>query len=219
MTKKLIATLTVVTALFVATTANAQVSSLGFVTVDNTDGGAPLADFVTNDLLATFSGQYTGAQLIVELTDGSIYQDGVGATVPPNGGFLAGFPSLRYDTFLAQGSAIAGGTDGEPSPGGGAVDLGGAAGAVFTTAGINQAWNPPGGVTVSDKSDYLLARVSLSKAAAGTAKILASANGQRFVLDSIPVIGGVIGAIPEPTTMMLTVFGLIGVAGSRRRRS
>ena len=211
MTKKFIATLTVVTMLFTASSAKAQVSNTGWTS----DGGASLDGFVVYDLTASFTGQYTGAQLIVELTAGSIYQDTAGGTTPPNQAVINAIPTLEWDTFVAQGSSVADGPSGNPSPGGGAVDLGGAAAAVFSNAAINQAWNPSGGQTgTSDQTDFLLTRLTLSNDALGTAQWLVSAAGTPLSL-SLPIVDG--KAIPEPTTMVLAAFGLIGVVASRRR--
>lgn len=147
--------------------------------VDNAAGGAPLNGYITNDIKITFDGQYTGSQALSSLTgDGTLlYQDAAGNAAPPSAFFVGLVPSIAFDTFAAQGSALSGGTNGEPSLGGGAVDLGGAPGATFTNALINQAWNPAGGVTIADQSDFLIGRFSLAATANGTMKFLASAGG------------------------------------------
>ena len=220
MIKKTITTLTVAAVLFTANFASAQVSSIDFAEVDNSGGGAELAGMVTNDILATFAGQYTGSQLIVDLEDGGvIYQNAINAGKgAPSAGLVVGIPATAFDTFVAQGSPTADGPAGNPSAGGGAVDLGGAAGAVFDTTAINQAWNPAGGQTgTSDQSDFLLARVTLSNTSNGTAHLLVSAAGARNIMRDIPVVNGVIGIVPEPTTLALCALGLVGIASTRRR--
>ena len=63
-----------------APSAFAQVTSVRWANVDNTVDDVPDDAFdptmyVTNDLLITFSGQFTGIQLLLELTQGSIYQN------------------------------------------------------------------------------------------------------------------------------------------------
>lgn len=161
--------------------------------VPNAAGGAALNGFITNDIKVTFTGQYTGSQALIELTGAAtpIYQDAVGSAAPPAAAFIGVFPSLAFDSFAAQGSPTAAGPNGDPSLGGGAVDLGGAAGATFTSALINQAWNPAGGVTITDQTDFLIGRFTLAATANGTAKFLASAGGTP-VTTTLQVVNGVI---------------------------
>ena len=181
--------------------AAAQVSSIDITTQPTSEG-------VVYQFFIDFAGQYTGAQLIVELTSGSIYQDAVGSATPPNAAFIPVFPSLANDSFVAQGSAVAGGPFGEPLPGGGAVDLGGAAAAQFDVAGINQAWNPAGGEVITDQVGFLIAQITLSTDAVGDWSLLASAGGD------ITTVGGIF-PFPEPTSAAF--LGLGGLALLRRR--
>ena len=185
--------------------ASAQVSNVGITQNATTEG-------VVNQISIDFAGQYSGAQLLIELSSGSVYQDAVGAATPPNAAFIPVFPSLANDSFVAQGSATAGGADGEPLPGGGAVDLGGAAVAQFDAAGINQAWNPAGGQVISDRVGFLIAQITLSSDAAGTWSLLSSAAGD-IAVESGTVVGGAL--VPEPATAAL--LGLGGLAMLRRR--
>ena len=186
-------------------TANIAENTTAVMTVTATDADLPIQDgkyfsseiipgapagFVTNDLKISFTGQYTGVQLLTPvLPAGSIYQDAVGSAIPPNAAFIPVFPTLAFDTFVAQGSPTAGGPDGDPSPGGGAVDLGGAPGAVFTSSQINQAWNPAGGVTITDRSDFLAARLTLSTQVNSSFSALASSGGSPFLIHGSIVDG------------------------------
>jgi len=203
----------------VASFAQAQVTDLKFVLVDNTPGGSTVADvFHTNDLLVSFAGQYTGSQLIVELASGSIYQNSFGNIGPPSPALMPVFPSLAFDSFVAQGNATNGGSFGHPAPGGGAIDMGGDPNARFDTGGINQAWHPAGAQNIIDQVDFFLARVTLSNDATGTANVLVSAAGVLRIERDLPIIGGVIG-VPEPGAAVQLGLALWGMAmsGGRRR--
>ena len=56
----------------VAGTINTQ-----FVPVDNSRGGAALADFVTSDLQVTVDADWNQAGIIIDLQSGSIYQESI----------------------------------------------------------------------------------------------------------------------------------------------
>lgn len=135
--------------------------------------------------------------MIVSLTQGSIYQDGVGAVGPSNSAFFATFPSLEFDSFVAQGSTSSTGTFGPPNVVGGAVNLGGASTAVFTTSAINLAWSPRAGTPVSDQSNFLVSRLTLSNDAEGTISYLASADGEICEFPGF-ISGGEVTVVPEP---------------------
>ena len=155
---------------------------------------------VVHQFFIDFQGQYTGSQLLLCLDSGSIHQDlnpGIG---PPPIGLLSVQPESAFDTFVAQGSATADGPFGNPSPGGGAVDLGGAPAAIFDAAKISQSWNPAPGRVIVDQTDFLVAQVTLSPDASGTFAYLGSANGVISTFDgTLP--------IPEPATGATIALG------------
>jgi hypothetical protein len=195
----------------------AGIVGVSAVQVDNSGGGAPLANYVTNDILISFTGQYTGSQILLDTgVLGGLYQDANGGTLPPNGGFFGFVPSLEFDTILAQGSTVQGGAFGEPSVGGGAVDLGGAAGAVFDSQQINQATNPSGGTIILDQNDFVVARISIRNDVSQPVFFLASAAGEISQLQGA-VTNGVLAFVPEPSTLILGGFGLMSILGVRRR--
>ena len=99
--------------------ASAQITELS----GNSFANGVVANTVTNDLSIDYTGQYTGSQLLIELTAGSIYQDSFGSQTPPNSFFLQVSPSVEYDSFVAEGSAISDSSSGVPALGGGAVNL------------------------------------------------------------------------------------------------
>ena len=83
--------------------------SAEFVWVDNTD---TLTGYTTADLQVTTDSDWHSAALLLELTQGSIYQDPVGGATSPNPALFDTFPTLVYDTYVAADgntAVIAGG--------------------------------------------------------------------------------------------------------------
>ena len=192
--------------------AEAQVTSFDVERVDNS---AALSGFVTNDIQIDYDGQYLGAQMIIELTSGSIYQDPEGNRTPPDSALFGTFPSLEFDTFLALGSLTSDGPFGPPSVGGGAVDLGGHRLSVFDETAINQAWNPSGVDGLFGGDEFKLARLTLSEDAQGTFQFLAVANGDLFTFSGQIANGRI---LPEPNTLLLCGLGLGAVLTKKLRQ-
>lgn len=183
----------------------------GEVAVVPVDISSQLPGFVAVDFEITFTGQYTGSQLLVELTAGSIYQD-------PNDldNARTSTAPLAIDTFVAQGQIPA--TSMSTLAFNGAVDLGGQVSSdVDGTTGFDGAWFPSAGLNITNQSDFATARLILSDDAQGTLSYIAFVNGQAIVLNS-EIVDGQIGVIPEPTTTLLAIFA-IGILASRARRS
>ena len=176
--------------------ASAAVTGFNTTVVDNAAGGAPLAGFVTTDISVDFTGIYAVSELFVDLEPGQIYQDGVGGVTPPNMNFFPTFPSLQFDTFIAQGSAVTGGPNGDPGTIGGAVDIGGASGNTFSNEKLDIAYGPAGGADIQDQNNFLVARLSLANTVdlpVGALKVLVNAEGQNSIMD-FGVFGGCVGA-------------------------
>lgn len=167
-----------------------------------------LPSCVVNDVKIDFTGQYTGAQGMVKLTSGTIYQDSFGDFLPPLPALIATLPSVECDTFVAHGSPVRGGPF-DPSISG--VQI-----LTDTPTELNWVWNPAGGVTIQNQNDFLIMRLTMSKDAQGTVQFLASAGGTPAVVNWF-VRNGVVTAVPEPASAAL--FGwAIAVALGRRRR-
>jgi hypothetical protein len=72
-------------------------------------GGATLDNFVSQDLFANTTADWTAAAIVLELTTGSIYQDtlgrsnGIGTTNPTLIGLV---PSLGFDSYVTEPSGL-----------------------------------------------------------------------------------------------------------------
>jgi hypothetical protein len=128
---------------------------------------AVVPNSITNDILIDFTGNLRGQQLVLELTQGSVYQQQVfGTNTAPGSALFAGFPETQYDTFIT----IGGMTSSTSQPVlviGGAVDLQPGSAFKFDTQGLNVAWAPGTGIDVPSGTDYPTARITLSNDAQG----------------------------------------------------
>jgi hypothetical protein len=201
--------------------ARAQINEIRVDQIDNSPGGAALDGFVTNDVSISFDGRYTGSQLLVQLDEGTIYQDPRGANTTPN--FATA--SVRYDTFVAQGLPTIGDINAANPDGGlrGAVNLGGEPDGSFDILLIDIAWFPQPPQFLEDLSDLLTARVTLSEDAVGSWAYLASAQGEITIENRI-IQGGVVqngamllaaASVPEPGTFGLAALALGVLLGGR----
>lgn len=175
--------------------ATAAVTNVKAVQVEQTavDG------FIANEILIDFEGNLRGQQMILNLTAGSIYQDGLGSNLPSNSGFWGPAPTLRYDTYVAIGGRQ---SDGAKPPAtqevllvGGAANLEPGAVLKFDTEGLNVAWAPGTGVDVPNGTDYITSQITLSNDAVGTLQYFGSTSagtGDPF-MTSFDILNGVIG--------------------------
>ena len=197
----------------IAAPASAAVTNFNVGTVNNS-----MPDYVTNDISIDFENQWSGSQILLTLSAGSLFQDpnGFNGNNVPSQSLANSFDGVKYDSFVTGG----GPTDASSvsvNLGGGAVDLGGASAANFAVnpaSQINQAWNPAAGTNPTNGTDFLTARLTLSDDAAGTWQYLASDG-------DISTTGGTINngtmAIPEPASAVLLGLGGLGLLRRRRR--
>lgn len=180
----------------------------------------------THDIFIDFAGQYTGSQMIVELTTGEIYQNtDLGGNTPPNAALFAVDPTVEWDTFLANGGPTTTSTVGDFGLGGAAIkldfsgDVSFQRPATFSDNVIDQSWNPAIDTEILDQSDFMVARITLSDDASGTFQYIASAGGVVGVEPHgtviLPIRNGTI--VPEPSTVILLAFGVVGLVVLPRR--
>ncbi|MEM7625062.1 MAG: hypothetical protein AAF333_05485 [Planctomycetota bacterium] len=183
--------------------AGAQVTAIDLVPVDNSLGGPAFDNLVTTDIVQDFSGQWTGSQLMLEMSSGVLYRD------PP--------PATPFDTMLYLGSLN------DPAPEA-PVSIGLPLDLLPPTdplppitthiTELNLAWFPPSSDgPILDRSDFLTARFTFSQDATGTFTYLTSANGEITVLSGFIVNGAL---VPEPRG--LAVVALAGCATLSRRQ-
>jgi len=178
--------------------------------------GLPVG-YVSQDMLIQTDADWLGSQLLVELDQGSVFQQPVaqgGGDFPPNPAFFTAYPALEFDTFLTGGQN----DPAHPPAGiaGGAVDLGGQPAARFgeDTTVVDVAWFT---TTTDDIGVLNAARVTLSDDAAGTWKALVavkSGSGGESLSFQGPIVGGQM--VPEPGSLGLLAFaalaaGMLGV--------
>ncbi len=214
--RKLVLALAVLVSL--ASIASAAITG-SFVPVASEGGTSPPAGHVSQDLSVNATTDWTGAQLrLIGLGATDIYQDAFSGAglLPPNSAFFGAFPTLRWDTYATAKAPLS-----APSTAGGAVDIGGAAAAVWNTQSINQQWFT---TDLTDTGVFTLGRFTLKNTANGTFELrLDSAGSQPFRLSG-NIVNGVIGGegpvIPEPSSAILSVMGLFSMlaVGIRRRK-
>ncbi|MEM1444420.1 MAG: PEP-CTERM sorting domain-containing protein [Planctomycetota bacterium] len=203
-----------------AGTVSAQMTGFTFTPTFSDDGTK-----VSNVIAVDFVGRFSGAQILLELTEGTILQElafGSPVDIAPGSGLAAAAGGLRFDTYLATGDLFSDGpnADGQPNLGGGAVNIRPADARPIwndpTT--ISQAFNQPGHLDARDRTNFVIAQIALSSDAQGTFQFFTSANDNVPAPDEIPVYtirDGMI-LIPEPASAGL--LALVGLALQRRHR-
>ncbi len=159
--------------------------SAEFVAVDH--GGA-LPGYKTFDLIADSASDWTGAAMLMTVSQGSIYQDPVGGDTAPNPGFFDAFPTLEFDTYLSA-------NDNAVMVIGGAGDVFGD-GLRFDTQELDVSWID---TATDDVGQVHLARITLSDDAAGTWSLkLINAAADIFLSLDVTFSQGQLALTPPP---------------------
>ncbi len=203
-------------ALTIALSLCASVASAGVTSiqvVQTAVAGTP-AGFVVNDILIDFDSQLFGQQMVVELSGGSIYNHATfGTDTAPNPALFGVDAAIASDSFVTIGGA-----DSDLSENvlvvGGSTELGMNGPLQLDDLGINIAWAPAPGVVVPSGSGYITARVTLSDDANGAAFYFGNAGDP--VSFQGWVSNGVMTFVPEPSTALMAVLGLVGLVARRR---
>ena len=195
-----------------ATVASAAIIG-SFVPVTSQDSSTPPSGYVSQSLNVTATTQWYGAELILTLTNGSIFQSPfVAGFGPPGAALESAIPSTVWDTY------ISGPTGDTPSSAGGAVDLpGGTITSTFTTSAINIEWfEIP---SASSVGSFSLGQFTLSNDAAGSFELRLDCQNQTapFLLSGT-IQNGSLATVPEVSTLALTGMALGGVAMIMCRR-
>lgn len=181
-----------------ATGSHAQLTALR---ASQTDNSAALSGFVTNDLFIDFTGTLGVQQIVVELDQGSIFQEDVlSLNTPPSPTFVDLVPELEFDTFLAMGGfttvtsesfftlgyAVNLGSESWPNP--------------DDPLRFDQSWVPSTGVLITDQDHYAVGRLTLSDDASGTVRYFGSTfeSGLTFNASATITDGQVVGIQPDP---------------------
>lgn len=154
------------------------------VAVNNT---AALTGFTTSDIQVTSTSDWSSASLVMNLSQGTIYQDPAGGTTAPNPATFASFPTLEFDTSLG-GDLTSILTIAAPT------DLGQSRIAIRDKI-LNIAWaNQTGG----DTGTFDIARITLTDNAAGTWSLHLTADEYGFATYSGTITAGSFNTTTAP---------------------
>ncbi len=193
----------------VAAAQPAQAGTLSFVEVNNTAALGP--GYVTSDLTFQTAGNWLSGQLLVSLSQGSIYQNAFNSgDGPPSAALIGLLPAAAFDTFVAPGAFDSTQTLLVP---GGAVDLGGSPAKRFDANGVNITWGPGG----AKSGNLLLGRFTLSDNANGTWKVRVGAEGDGAIFQDGWIVGGQFAPVPEPAAL-LSAMSALAFGGLMLRR-
>jgi len=187
-----------------------QAGTLSFVEVDNSAALGP--GYVTSDMTFQTASNWLSGQLLVALSQGSIYQNAFNSgDGPPSAALIGLAPAAAFDTFVAPGAFDSTKTLLVP---GGAVDLGGSPTKQFNTSGINITWGPGEGIS----GNLLLGRFTLSNDANGTWKARVGNAGDGAIFQDGLIVNGQFAPVPEPAALFSALSALAFGGLMLRRR-
>ncbi len=159
--------------------------SAEFIWIDNS---AELTGFTTADLQVTTDTDWTGAALLLELTQGSIYQDPLGTNSAPNPALFGTFPTLQFDTYVAA-------NDNSTITAGAAGDVGGDV-FQFDSSELDISWID---TATDDIGTINIGRITLSDDAVGQWSLkLINATGDIFLAFDVAFTNGELASPPPP---------------------
>jgi len=200
----LIAVLSVV--LLVSASAPAAVT-MEWVEVNN-QGAVP--GFRTMDLVIDMDGLWCCTAMLVDLTQGSFYQDPAGLITTPFPSMLASNPTVEFDTYVAENDHL------DVSVIGGAGDVGGQPQLTFSDTLLDISWSSP--PPLRSSGVIKIARITLSNDAQGTWAFATVGQSTNFTSFTGTFNGSVeTQLLPEPGSV--AVLGLSAVVVGLRRRT
>jgi hypothetical protein len=186
-----------------------------FTPITSEASTTPPAGYVSQSLTVNATTDWLASNLIVNLSQGSIYQDAlISGYGPPSSVLVSVLPTTRWDTYVTGSLGLDGGA---PASAGGAVDLGGSPASTFSTSHIDLNWFT---TATNDIGTFSLGRFTLSSDAQGTFSLRLDSLGQAspFLLTG-EIKNGYFSAVPEVSTSVLCgIAGLMVAAGTGMRR-
>ncbi len=195
----------VLAALSLSAGATAQVTAVHF---DVSDTDPVLPGHTAIDVSIDFDGQLTGVVLFSEPTAGAYFIDPFGRDTPPEDPADPGL--YTYFTLGEPEPTL----PPPPTPGGGSVNIGFGERTV-TPDLIEVTFFPPGGVSILDRTAFLVTRLIVTDDITGTLDIQASANGVISPVHTVDLAA----IVPEPAAAGVLGLSLMGLGGWRARRS
>jgi len=157
------------------------------ISLDNVDNSAQLTGYITQDLKVDTDNDWTSAAMVLELDEGTIYQDGFGNDVEPNPFLLTYYPSLEFDTYMTGGGTWGVGVLGSGGDAGGHTQE-------FSTSRLDASWKSNGS---TETGITTIARITLSDDATGRWRLAAMQDDDEHRYDfSGTIVDGVMTIDP-----------------------
>ncbi len=158
---------------------------------------------VANSLIVNGAGgDWNSAELLMELTAGSIYNDPDFDSLEQQAGFWGVFPQLEFDSWVGLPG------DGTGTVFGGAIDLGDPGPAVIADQKASVTWF---NTDITNTGPIRVANMTLSDDAQGIWTVLVGFSGQILLTESGWVVNGVMQLTP-PLTGDLDGDGFVGIS-------
>lgn len=199
------------TVLMVLTVLASSVPAKDWFEIQGIGSPAPLGSgyVTTNIIMNPETDDWAWAELLIELTAGSIYQTPTFGQRYPQPGLWSSIPELEYDSFLTNGRLEACSYNGHARDLGGDVEQ-------FDTEEIDITWYDAADNNTG--TGLLMARITLSSDAQGTWKLMSSFTLDMYHSVKVTMEGNVVnGIIPEPSSAILVTVGILVLLKNDRR--